>query len=140
MSENRDFGERLLAQAFGFYLVAKRIAEADWPTPPWPLFFTNLGYAFELSLKAYIVAAGGTEADCISISHNLQEAHDRACNLGLTSSDDIARVIGLIGPYHRDSSFRYLKHIPDNHLREFPDFPEALCVSDKLLQVVGGKF
>lgn len=93
-----------------------------------------------MSLKAYIVASGGTERECTTISHDLQKAHARACELGLTSSDDTARLIGLIGPYHRDSSFRYLKDIPDNHLRNFPEFCDALAVCNTLLQAVGEKF
>ncbi|MGH7033943.1 MAG: hypothetical protein ACREFL_09465 [Stellaceae bacterium] len=123
-----------LANAFGFYLAAKRIAEGGLGDDfPWPPFFVNVGYAFELSLKAYVLQRGGAERDCRNLGHDLKAATSEAQNRGLPQPQwDVTEFLDKINPHHRDHSFRYLRDIT----LLVPDADEILDVTKRHLEAV----
>jgi hypothetical protein len=60
-------------------------------------------------LKAYILAAGGTEKELRpqKIRHHLDELRNRAVALGYFPSEKTNAVIDMLAPYHANHSFRY---------------------------------
>jgi hypothetical protein len=73
-----------------------------------PIYFL-LSHAIELVLKAYILAAGGTEAELRpqKVRHQLDELRNRAGALGYSPSEKLSAVIDMLAPYHANHSFRY---------------------------------
>ena len=133
----------LMGSAYGFHLLAQKIAKPDWLDhtgqvfEAWPLFFANLGYAFELSLKAYIVYHGGTKCEVKhEIGHDLKRALKKAHSLGLTPSNAVAAAIGKIAAGHKDRSFFYLENAD---IQNLPDFAEAMAASTELIQMIASQ-
>ena len=131
-----DLPKLFLANGYGFFLAAARIAGAGvGPDFPWPPFFVNIGYAFELSLKAYVLQHGGTEELCRNaIRHDLSRAIVESRSRGLAQpSDDVYALLSKIGPYHRDHSFRYMTPIDETAL---PDVAHTLVVTNQHLSSI----
>ena len=74
-----------------------------------PVYFL-LCHAIELSLKAFILASGGSERELKQqdTRHHLNVLRDRACALGYQSANEKTdEVIEMLAPYHSNHSFRY---------------------------------
>ena len=66
----------------------------------------------ELSLKAWIVAKGGTEKEIVGLSHDLDATFRRATELGLEDpSGQIGWAIATINPMHVKAGNRYFPNI-----------------------------
>lgn len=128
-----DLAKLLLGNAVGFHMAAKRIADGGIGCDfPWPPFFACIGYALELSLKAYIIQRGGTEQDCQNaIGHDLCKAIEAACARGLTHPDkNVKAFVAKIGPHHRSHSFRYMKPLD---VAALPGVYETLTITNQHL-------
>jgi hypothetical protein len=93
------------------YLRAAQIidgAEDNRDSLSAPIYFL-LCHGIELVLKAYILAAGGTDAELRprKIRHQLGELRNRAIGLGYIPSEKVSAVIDMLAPYHAAHSFRY---------------------------------
>ncbi len=101
----------LLAQALGFALTAQctstamRVGHAPDLTPA---VLVNVGFAYELSFKAFLAAHGWSDRDLRAIGHDLVRAMRDAEGANLVSTDDVSRHLALISPQFRDHSLRYL--------------------------------
>lgn len=132
--------KQLLANAYGFFLAATRIADGGvGPGFPWPPFFVNIGHAFELSFKAYVVHHGGNEKVCRNdIGHDLFRAIDEACARGLSRpTQDVLDLISIISPYHRGHNFRYLTTPIDTP--SLPNVVETLALTRRQLISIAGQ-
>jgi hypothetical protein len=93
------------------YLRAARLidraAHGDYSLSS-PIYFL-LCHATEIVLKAYILAAGGTEAELRpqKIRHQLDELRNRAIALGYSPLEKTSAVIDMLAPHHANHSFRY---------------------------------
>ncbi len=128
--KSADTAKLWLANAYGFWLAAKRIADSGVGTDfPWPPFFATVGYTFELSLKAYVIHHGGTEHLCRTvIRHDLNRATVEACARGLVRpSEPVMALIAKIGPYHKTHSFRYMTPI---NVAALPNVVETLAATN----------
>ncbi len=143
--ENFELAKRLLANAFAFYCVSKRIADGNsrdangHTLKHWPVFYTNLGFAIELSLKAYLTLRGCTEDQIKSeIRHDLKTALDRARSCGLGEPcEAVVQLIEAINQYHRERSFVYLRDID---VKTLPNFERAIDASWTLFQAIEPAF
>jgi hypothetical protein len=147
MNDRQKLASRFLGSALGFHLAAKHIADENWPDitgqkfAAWPLFYTNLGYAIELSLKAYIAYCGKTENHIRwKIGHDLTTALNSARTAGLSKPDDgVIEFIEKIGPYHKDRRFVYLTDFDVVDVDRLPNFSDAIAASCKLIQMIEQK-
>lgn len=132
---SRDLSTLLLGNAVGFRLAAERIAGYGIDDHfPWPPFFTNVGYALELSLKAYVIHQGGTEDDCRNLGHDLCKAVAEAQRRGLSSPcPEVVDLIEKIRSYHMNHSFRYMKPMDESAL---PTVEQTLSATNKLFQSI----
>jgi hypothetical protein len=97
---------------------------------PAPRYFLYC-HAIELSLKAYILASGGNEAEVRKIKHDLGKAFSRASELGYRPSlDGTKEVIENLDPYHQDYSFRYMRM----GLKILPRFEDIDQVANSMLR------
>jgi hypothetical protein len=65
-------------------------------------------HGLELLLKAQILATGGDRAELFAIRHDLEQAYDRAVQLGYQPADDrVKEIIVWLAPYHKHHTFRY---------------------------------
>jgi hypothetical protein len=65
-------------------------------------------HALELLLKAQILASGGDQQELFKIRHDLEEAYDRAVELGYTPADErVKQTVIWLSPLHKDHIFRY---------------------------------
>src|SRR4051794_41387147 len=74
-----------------------------------PVYFL-LCHGIELSLKAFILASGGSERELKKqdIRHHLNSLRDRARALGYQPANKKTdEVIDMLTPYHSNHSFRY---------------------------------
>ena len=133
-----DHAKLLLGNAYGFYSAVTRIANGGRDDDfPWPPFFANVGYAFELSLKAYILEFGGSEKDCHTIGHDLQAAVAVAHKLGLRlPHPEVAKLLEQINTYHRNHSFRYMKPM---NVSMLPHVDQTLSVMEKHFNCVAAQ-
>ena len=102
--------KRLLSGGFAFAEAAILLFEANPVTTPWATCFVNLGFGFELGLKAFIRARGGTVGEQRRLGHDLQALLRRAEELGFSPSHPgIAAYVADLSPTHMDMSTRYLE-------------------------------
>ena len=98
----------LLAGSHGFLKAADLLVNASGQLH-FPVFCVNLSFAFELSLKGYILASGGTDAEIKTIGHDLLAAFVRATGQGYVPLlAGIRDLIATLALSHTDSSARYL--------------------------------
>jgi len=71
-----------------------------------PAYFL-MSHALELTLKAYILARGGSYDEVVSLRHNIQKARARAEALGLRIEDDHRVLIERLSEFHDAFIFRY---------------------------------
>jgi hypothetical protein len=132
-----DQAKLLLRNAIRFHLAAKRICTGiDYPETP---FFACIGYAFELSFKAYILKHGGTEEECRRLGHDLQAAMTAACDRGLQKpSPDATTLLDRIGYYHRDHSFLYIEPIDLPNVTDTLDTTNRFfkCIAEQLSELL----
>jgi hypothetical protein len=102
------------------------IAEgAPRDTFPWPAFYAEIGYALELSLKAFMRSRGATEQECAAVHHDLRRAVKKASERGLEPlAPPVEDLINRIGRHHQKRRFQYLLPIDEKKL---PDAAEALA-------------
>lgn len=139
--EERDLATRLIANAVAFHRVAQHIAYNPSTGPNgqrvqhWPVFYTNIGFAIELALKAYLAIRGWNEERLRKeVGHDLEIGLCKVHSVGLTEpGEGVAQIAQKISRHHRDRSFVYLR---DVDVRCLPDFPEAIEVSCRLLRTV----
>jgi hypothetical protein len=103
--------KNLLVGAIGFMDAARRLLAPD-PTGaplPWPAFFVLVAFSFEMSLKAVVKQAGGSEADLRRIGHDLLRglAAARAAGYEDPQGVPLAEVLTAMSPLHIDHSLRY---------------------------------
>lgn len=107
----------LLVSALGFMDAAQRLLDPDPRGQPllWPPFFVLVAYSFEMSLKAVVRQAGGSETDLKAIGHDLQRglAAARAAGYQEPQGLPIAEALASLGPLHMDHSLRYFMGPPD---------------------------
>ena len=107
----------LLVGALGFADAAQRLLDPDPRGGPllWPPFFVLVAYSFEMSLKAVVRHAGGSEADLKAIGHNLGRGLVAARAAGYQEPHGlpIDEALAAIGPLHMDHSLRYFIGPPD---------------------------
>lgn len=112
--------KHLLVGALGFGDAARRLLDKDPSGAPflWPPYFVMVAYSFEMSLKAVVRQAGGTEADLKAIGHNLQAALKAACENGYQAPEGLPlnEVLAAVGPLHMDHSLRYFMGPEDREL------------------------
>ena len=114
----------LLAGAWGFYFTAQ-LAEAGFTNSAEqqpdlrPAILVNVGYAYELSLKAFLAANGQDDRRLREIGHKLNCALSEAITLGLPENSDVAEQVRLIGPAFANHSLRYISF--EN--QELPTYP-----------------
>lgn len=103
----------LLAGAWGFYFTAQ-LAEGGFSTfsehqPDLrPAILVNVGFAYELSLKAFLAANGQDERRLRDIGHQLDCALSEAIRFGLPENSDVAEQVRLISPAFANHSLRYI--------------------------------
>jgi hypothetical protein len=139
--EDQQFATRLIANACAFRLAAQHIANNPSTAPDgqsvqnWPAFYTNIGFAIELALKAYLAIHGWEERRLRNeVKHDLGIALCKARLEGLADpGENVKQIVQEISRYHRDRSFVYLGRVDVSCL---PDFPEAIEASCQLLEMV----
>jgi hypothetical protein len=125
-----------LANAAEFLAGAEDIAaRGEREDFPWPPFFSCVGNALELSLKAYILQRGGTEDQCrATIRHDLGKAVAAALRRGLAKPEpEVMKLIMVVGPYHRGNKFRERAPVD---IGELPDLAHALAALRRMLEHV----
>lgn len=132
----------LLAGAWAFYYTAAHAETGDSPSVPnkidlRPAILVNVGYAYELSLKALLASRGRTKQELRKIGHNLIEALSMAIELGLPQSADVEKQISLIASSFADHSLRYISfrnlEVSSDCMRVLHDHMEAIS---KLLLLI----
>ena len=107
----------LLVGALGFMDAAQRLLDPDPRGGPllWPPFFVLVAYSFEMSFKAVVRQAGGSEADLKAIGHDLERglAAARAAGYQEPHGLPIGEALAALGPLHMDHSLRYFMGPPD---------------------------
>ena len=107
----------LLVGALGFMDAAQRLLDPAPRGAPllWPPFFVLVAYSFEMSLKAVVRHAGGSEADLKSIGHDLVRGLSAARAAGYREPHGlpIDEAVAAIGSLHMDHSLRYFIGPPD---------------------------
>ena len=100
-----------------------------------PVYFL-LCHGIELSLKAFILASGGSEGELKKqdIRHHLNALRDRARALGYQPANKKTdEVIDMLAPYHSDHSFRYR----DPGYKSFPIIADTIEVLASMLDEIG---
>jgi hypothetical protein len=99
-----------------------------------PVYFL-LCHAIELSLKAFILASGGSERELKQqdTRHHLNVLRDRARALGYQSANEKTdEVIEMLVPYHSNHSFRYR----DPGYASFPIIADTIEVLTSMLDEI----
>jgi hypothetical protein len=92
-------------RALGYIHAADQIKPAQGTYEPKYFLFCH---AIELTLKAYLLVNGHSEADCRKLSHDLAEALKLAKTHELVLSEkDEGIIVGLSREHNRPFSFRY---------------------------------
>jgi hypothetical protein len=133
---NEDFdGKEYVAighitDAKAYLRAAQLIESADPDLPSSPTYFL-LCHAIEIVLKAYILAAGGTEKELRpqKVRHHLDELRNRAVALGYSPSEKTTAVIDMLAPYHANHSFRYR----DPGFKTYPTTGEVILSLETML-------
>jgi hypothetical protein len=100
-----------------------------------PVYFL-LCHGIELSLKAFILASGGSERELRKqdIRHQLDKLRDRARALGYQPANaKTDEVIEMLAPYHANHSFRYR----DPGYARWPVISDTVEVLTSMLDEVG---
>jgi hypothetical protein len=135
MSDARFDGKEYVAighitDANAYLRAARLIESADPDLPSSPIYFL-LCHGMEIVLKAYILAAGGTEKELRpqNIRHHLDELRNRAFALGYSPSEKTNAVIDMLAPYHASHSFRYR----DPGFKTYPTTDEVIQSLEAML-------
>ena len=101
-------GLLLAMNAHAFLRGAETLHGSDPNAGSWTACFTNIGFAVELALKAYIREKGGSEKLQRRLGHDLVAAYDEAVQRGFTPFDDRqVKLIQDISPTFSDMTVRY---------------------------------
>ena len=99
-----------------------------------PLYFL-VCHGIELSLKAFILASGGSERELKQqdTRHHLNVLRDRARALGYQPANEKTNeVIEMLAPYHSNHSFRYR----DPGYKSFPVIADTIEVLTSMLDEI----
>ena len=98
------------------------------------VFFVNLCFAYEISLKAFLAHRkwGGDEKR--DIGHDLEKALAEAVTLGYQPPADVADTIKILSPLSKSMELRYLRQV-SVHLPDPPD--HALKVAQAHIRAIG---
>ena len=99
-----------------------------------PVYFL-LCHGIELSLKAFILASGGSERELMKqdTRHHLNALRDRARALGYQPANEKTdEVIDMLNPYHSNHSFRYR----DPGYKRFPNIADTIEVLASMLDEI----
>jgi hypothetical protein len=94
------------------YLAAARVLSASQTANVSSPQYFLIAQSIELFLKAFIIAAGGTQADLRkqNVRHSLVNLAKNAIARGYQSkAEKTMAVIELLDPHHAEHSFRYRK-------------------------------
>lgn len=127
LAQKREQSKRWLTNAVGFLMAARLLLEAHKSGGMfhWPAFYTNLGFAYEHSLKAYLAVNGWSDEKLrLQLGHDIQKALSEATQSGLKlHSPLVGEMLEILGPSHRGNEMRYLRGEPVLT----PDDPEEAC-------------
>lgn len=81
-----------------------------------------IGFALELYLKAWLLAAGVTSGILRSkeMGHNLQGLYESARSHGMPDTRDMQSLIDLVHKYHAGFDYRYMKEGTNYTLLNYP--------------------
>lgn len=116
-----------LTNAVGFMIAARLLLE-DHKTGSmfhWPAFYTNLGFAYEHSLKGFLAFHGMTGDELRrEIGHDLNKALSKAIDTGFQPhSPMLIEMLEILGPSHRKNEMRYLPELGI----DTPENPDQAC-------------
>lgn len=131
--------KHLLVGALGFLDAAEKL---NTPDPrghplPWPAFFVLVAYAFEMSFKAVVRGAGGSEKDIRALGHDLERGLEAALAAGYAPPEGmpLAEALEALSPLHRDHSLRYFMGAEDRVVT-LPEPDDILAVlRDHLMNI-----
>lgn len=106
-STNEEMAVRYTGDAKSFAQAAAALRDVDHFAPRYFL----ICHAFELILKAAILATGGSQEELWKeLGHDLDACWKRAADLGYTASHpDAHGVVYWLSDFHKDHAFRYRK-------------------------------
>jgi hypothetical protein len=100
-----------MTDAKQYLAAAKALNASQTPNVTSPQYFL-ISQSIELFLKAFIIAAGGTQAELrkFDTRHSLAKLAKKAVERGYESkSEKTMGVIEMLDPHHAEHSFRYRK-------------------------------
>ncbi|MEM6625588.1 MAG: hypothetical protein AAF719_02690 [Pseudomonadota bacterium] len=105
-----------VTNAVGFITAARLLLELREAGEMfhWPAFYTNLGFAFEYSLKGYLAFKGWSDEKLrLEIGHNIEKAMSEAIQIGFKPHAPLVQdIVEVLGPLHKTNQTRYLNGAP----------------------------
>jgi len=134
-AEPHRVGARLFfINASGFYFAARGLHELsrnpDVPPSPFVLF-VNLGFAYELGLKAWLTHRESALNLKLKIRHDLLGALTEAKASGYFPSEGLEDELAVLGPLHANADT--IRYLPDQPVDLPASLEGSLTVAKKFL-------